>query len=166
MGAHSHPRASQSPCLLFNRLKFKILNLWSHSVQFSHSVVSDSLWPHGLQHARPPCPSPTPRAHSNSCPSSRWYHPTISSCRPLLLPPSIFPNIRVFSNESALCLRCVCEVAQSCPTLCDPVDCSPPGSSVHGFSRQEYWSGLPFPFPGDLPNPGIEPRFPSVHDPR
>ena len=41
--------------------------------------MSDSLWPHGLQHTRPPCPSPTPRAYSNSCPSSRWYHPTISS---------------------------------------------------------------------------------------
>ena len=46
---------------------------------FSHSVVSDSLQPHGLQHARPPCPSPTPRVHSNSCPLSRWCHPTISS---------------------------------------------------------------------------------------
>ena len=41
--------------------------------------------------------------------------------------------------------------------FCDPMDCNPPGSSVHGISRQEYWSGLPFPFPGDLPNPGIEP---------
>ena len=49
------------------------------SVQFSHSVVSDSLWPHGLQHARLPCPSPTPWAYSNSCPLSRWCHPTISS---------------------------------------------------------------------------------------
>ena len=49
------------------------------SVQFSHSVVSDSLWPHGLQHARPPCPSPAPGAYSNSCPLSRWCHPTISS---------------------------------------------------------------------------------------
>ena len=49
------------------------------SVQFSHSVISDSLWPHGLQHARLPYPSPTPRAYSNSCPLSRWCHPTISS---------------------------------------------------------------------------------------
>ena len=49
------------------------------SVQFSHSAVSDSLWPHGLQHTRPPCPSPTPGVHPNSCPLSRWYHPTISS---------------------------------------------------------------------------------------
>ena len=48
-------------------------------VQLSHSVMSDSLWPHGVQHARLPCPSPTPRACSNSCPSSWWCHPTISS---------------------------------------------------------------------------------------
>ena len=47
--------------------------------QFSRSVVSVSLWLHGLQHARPPCPSPTPRVYSNSCPLSRWCHPTISS---------------------------------------------------------------------------------------
>ena len=50
-----------------------------YSVQFSCSVVSDSLWPHELQHARPPCPSPTPRVHSNSCSLSQWCHPTISS---------------------------------------------------------------------------------------
>ena len=49
------------------------------SVQFSRSVVSDSLRPHGLQHTRPPCPSPTPGVYSNSCPSSQWCHPTISS---------------------------------------------------------------------------------------
>ena len=49
------------------------------SVQFSCSVMSDSLWPHGPQHARPPCPSPTPRVHPNPCPLSRWCHPTISS---------------------------------------------------------------------------------------
>ena len=48
------------------------------SVQFCHSVMSDSLWPHGLQHTRLPCPSPTPGAHSNSCPLSQWCHPTIS----------------------------------------------------------------------------------------
>ena len=65
-------------------------NIWSASksktwiscfqFQFSCSVVSDSLWPHGMQHARPPCPSPTPGAYSNSCPSSWWCHPIISSC--------------------------------------------------------------------------------------
>ena len=49
------------------------------SVQLSHSVVSDSVSPHESQHARPPCPSPTPGVYSNSCPSSRWCHPAISS---------------------------------------------------------------------------------------
>ena len=73
-------------------------------VQFSHSVLSDCLRPHGLQHARLPCPSPTPRACSNSCLSSQWCHPThhLLLCCSLLLPPSIFPSIRVFSNESVL----------------------------------------------------------------
>ena len=73
--------------------------------QFSHSVVSDSLRPHEPQHTRPPCPSPTPRIHLNSCPLS----PVMPSnhlilCHPLLLP-SFFPSIRVFFNESALCIR-------------------------------------------------------------
>ena len=75
------------------------------SVQFSLSVVSDSLRPHELQHARPSCPSPTPGVYSNSCPSSRWCHPALSSSHPLLLPPPILPSIKVFSNESTLCMR-------------------------------------------------------------
>ena len=224
---------------------------------------------HGLQHIRPPCPSPTPGVYPNSCPSSRWCHPIF--CHPLLLPPSIFPSIRVFSNESVLCIRwpkywsfsfsispsnensgliafrmdwfdllavegtlksllrhhsskasvlqrsavfivqlshpymttektialtaaAAAKSLQSCPTLCDPIDGSPPGSSVPGilqartlewvaisfsnawkwkvkvkllsrsrllatpwtgayqappsmgFSRQEYWSGVPLPW--------------------
>ena len=75
------------------------------SVQFSHSVVSNSLWPHELQHARPPCASPTPRVHPNPCPLSRWCHPTISSSvLPLSSCPQSFPA-SVFSNESAFCLR-------------------------------------------------------------
>ena len=76
------------------------------SVQFSRSVMSDSLRPHESQHTRPPCPSPTPRVHSDSRPSSRWCHPAISSSvvRPLLLPP-IPPSIRVFSNESTFRVR-------------------------------------------------------------
>ena len=53
--------------------------LFHLSVQFSRSVVSDSLRPHESQHSRPPCPSPTPRVHPNSCPSSQWCHPAISS---------------------------------------------------------------------------------------
>ena len=72
---------------------------------FSCSVMSDSLWSHGLQHTRPPCPSPTPGACSNSCPLSQWCHPTILSCRPLFLLPRIFPSIRVFSKESVIRIR-------------------------------------------------------------
>ena len=57
----------------------------------------------------------------------------------------------------------VCPVAQSCPALCDPMDCSPPGSSVHGISQARIpRSGLPFPSPGDLPDPGIEPGSPAL----
>ena len=59
------------------------IQVYHHSskktVQFSHSVVSNSLWPHESQHAKPPCPSPTPGVYPNSCPSSRWCHPAISS---------------------------------------------------------------------------------------
>ena len=69
------------------------------SVQLSHSVVSDSLRPHRLQHAKLPCTSPTPRVCSNSCPSNH-----LILCRSLLLP-SIFPSIRVFSKELVLCIR-------------------------------------------------------------
>ena len=72
---------------------------------FSHSVMFDSLWPHGLQHARLSCPSPSPGACSSSCPLKWWCHPTILSCHPLLLLSSIFPSIRAFSNESALHTR-------------------------------------------------------------
>ena len=87
----SHGQRSQSGYSLWARKVSDMtapLSL-SVSVQFSHSVVSDSLWSHGLQHARPPCSSPTPRAYPNLCPLSQWCHPTVSSCHPLLLPPSI-----------------------------------------------------------------------------
>ena len=67
--------------------------------------MSDSLWPHESQHARSPCPSPTPGVHSNSRPSSRWCHPAISSS---VIPFSSCPQsllVSVFSNESTLCMR-------------------------------------------------------------
>ena len=67
--------------------------------------MSNYLQPHELQHARVPCPSPSPRDCPSSCPLSWWCHPTISSCHPLLLLLSIFPRIRVFSSESALRIR-------------------------------------------------------------
>ena len=77
------------------------------SVQFSGSVVSDSLPPHESQHARPPCPFPTPGVYSNSCPSSSMMPSNhLNLCRPLLLLPPIPPSIRVFSSELTLHMRC------------------------------------------------------------
>ena len=79
---------------------------WVRSDQISHSVVSESLRPHESQHARPPCPSPTPRVLWDSHPSSQWCHPShLILCHPLLLLPPIPPSIWVFSNESTLRMR-------------------------------------------------------------
>ena len=71
--------------------------LITNSVQFSHSVVSDSLWLHESQHGRPPCPSPTPRVHSNSCPSSWWCHPAISSS---VIPETVNQNYNGISRHT------------------------------------------------------------------
>ena len=75
------------------------------SIRFSCSVMFNSLWPHGLQHARLPCPSPTPRAYSNSCPSSLWCHPTVSSsvvpfssCLQFFPAPGFFPMSQFFTS--------------------------------------------------------------------
>ena len=75
-------------CVQFDALEHKQISVipWYHLVQFSCSVMSDSLWPHGLQHARLPCPLPTPGAYSNSCPLSWWCHLTI------------FPSVVPFSS--------------------------------------------------------------------
>ena len=82
-----------------------ILHTQFSSVQFSHLVVSNSMWSHEPQHTRPPCPSPTPRVHPNPCPLLVMPSNHLILCRPLLLLPSIFLSIRVFSNESALHIR-------------------------------------------------------------
>ena len=90
-------------CLVFIPIAILFLSD-TYFMLFNCWVMSNSLQPHGLQHARLACPSPTPGAYSNSCPLSRWCLPTVSSCRPLL-PPSAFYTIKVFSNESALHIR-------------------------------------------------------------
>ena len=87
--------------MLYSR--FSLVSCFIH--QFSQLLSHVSLRPHESRHARPPCPPPTPRVYSNSCPSSRWCHPAISSSCPLLLLPPIPPSIRVFSSESALHIR-------------------------------------------------------------
>ena len=131
------------------------------SVQFSHLAMSVSLWPHGLQHTRLACPSPTPRVCSNSCPSSQWCYPTISpsvvpisSCLQSFSATGSFPMSQFFALDGqilelqlqhrSLPQHCIIHHAvrdyghgkslQSCPTLCDPMDYSPPGSSIHGDS--------------------------------
>ena len=94
--------------------------------------MSDSLTPHGLQHARPPRPSPTPRAYSNPCPLSRWCHPTISS--------SVVPFSSCPSSWNAA--AAAAKLHQSCPTLWDPTD----GAPVPGIlqARTLEWFSISF----------------------
>ena len=95
-------KANLTPLYFF--LKQSNIHVSLCSVQFSHSVVSNSLWPHGLQHARPPCPSPIPGACSNSCSLSRWCHPTLSSsvifasCLQSFLASGSFPMSQFFTS--------------------------------------------------------------------
>ena len=83
-------------------------------------------------------------------PDPGWTHVSCSS----------YTVGRSFTTYNSTLRTIICLVAQSCLTLCNPVDCRLPGSSVHGLSRQEYW--LPFPSPGDLPIPGMELRAPAL----
>ena len=96
-------QSKESIVKYFKRCKYGDYNYGISSVQFSRSVMSDSLLPHESQHARPPCPSPTPGVYSNSHPSSRWCHPAISSSViPFSCPQSVpasgsFPMGQLFS---------------------------------------------------------------------
>ena len=92
----NHWAIREAPAYIFEKLQFS-------SVQFGRSVVSDSLQPHEPQHARPPCPSPTPRIHPNPCPSSWWCHLTVSSSVvPFSSCPQSFPASGSF-QMSQLC---------------------------------------------------------------
>ena len=101
----------QSTCKMLSaqwvlmRVSYYYFSVQSSSVQFSCSVVSDSLWPHESQHGRPPCQSPTPRVHSNSSTESVMPSSNLILFHPLLLLSPIPPSIRVFSNESTLRMR-------------------------------------------------------------
>ena len=100
------PTQESNPCLLsLLHWQEDSLPLSLLLVQFSGSVVSNSLQPHGLQQARPPCPSPAPRVYSLMSIESVMPSNPLILCPPLLLLPSIFPSIRVFSNESVLRIR-------------------------------------------------------------
>ena len=138
-------------------------------IQFSRSVVSDCLGPHESQYARPPCPSPTPRVHSDSRPSSQWCHPAIassvipfSSCPQPSQHQSLFQWVnsawdgqstgvsaayisspfRAWNTAAAAAAKSL----QSYPTLCDSIDGSPPGFSVHGMlqARTLEWIAISF----------------------
>ena len=124
---------------------FKINIRVTLSLSSSWPVVSDSLWPHGLQCVRLPCPSPTPRACSNSCPLSRWCHPTISSsvvpfssCLQSSPASGSFLMSQFFTlGGQSISLKnpkwLPSEVTQLCLTLCDPMEYSLPSSSIRGI---------------------------------
>ena len=125
------------------------------SAQFSRSVMSDSLQPHGLPHARPPCPSPTPRVYSNSCPLSQWCHPTIlssvdsfSSCLQSFLASGSFPMSQFFISGGQ-------RIGVSASTSLSPMntqDWSPLG-----------WTGwIPF-SPRDSQESSPTPQFKSIN---
>ena len=137
---------------------------------FRHPVLSDSLWPHGLQHARSPYPPPSPKICSISCPLHPWCHPAISSLDSLFSSPQSFQHQGLFQWVS--CSHQVMKILelqlqyqsfqwvfrlpwataaaakslQSCPTLCDPIDGSPPGSPVPGIlqARTLEWVASSF----------------------
>ena len=102
-GSSPHRDQTQVSCVFYIAGRFlptEILGKPVSAVQFSSSVVSDSLQPHGLRHARPPCPSPTPRFYSNACPLSRWCHPTISSS---IVP--FFSHLQSFPASGSFCMN-------------------------------------------------------------
>ena len=125
-----------------------------------------------MEEPLPPCPSPvflhTPYRKKSSplglaeplgSSGSQGVHVlSTQSCLALC----ILPGSSVLGILLARILEVKSEVTQSCPTPCDPMDCSLSGSSIHGIFQQECWSGLPFPSPGDLPDPGIKPGSPTL----
>ena len=136
------------------------------SVQFSCSVVSNSLRPHESQHARPPCPSRTPRVHPDSRSSSQWCHPAISSsvvpfssCPQSLPASESFPMSQLFTwgsqstGVSALSFFNAWKWKVKVKSLSRIRLLATPWTAAHqappsmGFSRQEYWSGVPLPSP-------------------
>ena len=136
-----------SPKILYSRFietKYMILFIREVEIQFSCPVVSDSLRPHELQQARPPCPSPTPGVHSNSCPSSWWCHPAISEITNII---SLKHKNHYMITEVFFSLDLyICVCVQLYLTLCDPMDCSLPDSSAHGTfqARILEWVAISF----------------------
>ena len=114
----------------FNYSQISLIPSCGSVSQFSHSVVSNSLGPHGLQHTRPLSINNSRSLLKLMSIESLMPSNHLNPCCPCFLPPSIFPSIRIFSNESVLADQ-FRSVAQSCPTLCDPMNHSTPGLPVH-----------------------------------
>ena len=139
----------------------------ANSVQFSHSVVSNSLRPHGLQHTRPPCPSPTPGAYLNSCPSHWWCHPTI--------PSSVIP----FSHFQSFPASGSFPISQFFASGCQSIGVSA-STSVFPMNTQDWfllgWTGNPRDSQQSSPTPQFKninssslnflysPTLTSIHD--
>ena len=131
--------------LYYNAFLLGVRLEWGQSVQSLSSA--DSLWPVEPQHTRPPCPSPTPGVYSDSRPLSRWCQPSRPLSLPLLLPPSIFPSIRVFSSKSVLRVRWPeREKAERegqvllNPAPAWPLSAHAPGRHTGTLKRSKYWS--------------------------
>ena len=106
-----------------------------------------------------PCPPSKPPTATNSAPRHSPCMCPLWSCVGISVEYMSKSEVAESSHAPhgmCVCLKVKVLVTQPCPTLCDPIGCSPPGFSVHGIHRQEYWSGLPFPTPG-LPDPRITP---------
>ena len=116
------------------------------SVQFSRSIVSNSLWPHESQHARPPCPSPTPRVHSDSCPSSQCCHPAISSsvipfysCPQSLPASESFPMSQIFAWGGQSTGVSYDKTRQHIQSQRHHFANKSAHSQSHGFSSRQVW---------------------------
>ena len=135
-------------------MRYACWKLCGKSIHYMNIVVPWHLWGRFWNNDHPPHPALLTKIWE----CSSTLHKMIFS-RPHIYFKSPLDYVQyLMRHKWYVNICCVyVKLLQLCPTLCDPMDYSPPGSSVHGFSRQEYWSGLPCLPPGDLPNPGIKP---------
>ena len=154
LGEHFHNNKLLASFLEYSMLHMSFRRSW-WCEQFEVtccSVMSDSLWPHGLQHTRSPHPSLSPGVCPISCPLSQWCYPTILSYT--LGPVDVLEKAPMLGKiegkrgrrqQRMRWLKSLCLVAQLCPALCDPMDCSLPGYSVHGISQARIleWVTVP-----------------------
>ena len=144
----------------FYSINFRCLHILACLPVWVTLAVSDSLWPHGWQPARLLCPwdSPGKKTAVGHRALLQGFFPT-QGLNPCLLPMSPAFTGGFFTTKTTCWWWFSRQVM---PNSCDPMDCSCQAPLSMGFSRQECWSGLPFPSPGNLPNPGIESGSPAL----